>query len=91
MKSNRTWRAEAACIDAPQYLFFPGSEASRPGGSNLSDEDVKAARGYCQTCPVQPQCLQFALETKQDWGIWGGATVAERRKLLRERTMRRAG
>lgn len=91
MKSNRIWRADAACRDVPQALFFPDSEASRPGGGKLIDEDVDSAKALCQGCPVQSQCLDYALSTKQNWGIWGGATVAERQEMLRQRSLRRAG
>lgn len=49
----------------------------------MSLKDELAAKALCKICPVQPQCLQYALETKQDWGIWGGTTVPERKRLLR--------
>jgi len=37
----------------------------------------------CEACPVQAACLQFALATNQDSGIWGGSTEEDRRKLRR--------
>jgi WhiB family redox-sensing transcriptional regulator len=37
----------------------------------------------CAECPVQADCLQFALATNQDSGIWGGTTEEDRRKLRR--------
>jgi len=37
----------------------------------------------CGTCPVQQQCLDFALKTRQEFGIWGGTTEDERRTLNR--------
>lgn len=85
MKSNRKWRTEAACRAAPQYLFFPDSEASRPGGGAVADQDVADAKSYCKVCPVQAQCLQYALETNQQWGVWGGLMVTERNRLRRKK------
>jgi WhiB family redox-sensing transcriptional regulator len=37
----------------------------------------------CDSCPVRAQCLQFALETNQEAGIWGGTSEEERRRLRR--------
>ena len=68
------WRAEAACRDADVSIFFPAS-----------DEDAEPARAICATCPVRLECLEFAIATRQEDGVWGGLTEIERRRLRRRR------
>jgi WhiB family redox-sensing transcriptional regulator len=71
------WRQDAACRSANPDLFFPA------GTSGNAIEEIDAAKAVCQTCKVQHKCLQFALETNQEAGIWGGTTEDERRRLRR--------
>jgi WhiB family transcriptional regulator, redox-sensing transcriptional regulator len=70
------WRERAACRDAAQDVFFP----TRRGTAVV---EIEAAKQLCATCPVQPQCLEFALLTRQDFGVWGGTTEHERRLMLK--------
>ena len=83
----RDWRALAACRDTAPDLFFP------VGSTGLAVEQIDAAKAVCDQCPVKEPCLQFALETNQDSGIWGGTSEEERRRLrrvwLRDRTIAR--
>lgn len=67
------WRDLAQCRGLDDAIFFPFSED--PLAS-------KSAKRVCQVCPVQDQCLAFALESAQPSGIWGGLSTGERRKLL---------
>jgi len=66
------WWSAAACLSADPDLFFPISASGR------SLERVAEARAICAGCPVQRQCLAFALRTRQPHGIWGGMTEDER-------------
>ena len=50
--------------------------------------DQKRARGVCMGCPVRFACLAEALDNRIEWGVWGGMTERERRRLLRQRTRR---
>lgn len=68
------WRVRASCIVADPDTFFP-----EKGGS------VRDARKVCQKCEVKDQCLEFALENKEPFGVWGGLTQQERKALLRTR------
>ncbi|MHB1928125.1 MAG: WhiB family transcriptional regulator [Acidimicrobiales bacterium] len=71
------WYAQAACHTLPPDLFFP---AGRTGsGADLAE----AAKRVCARCPVAGPCLEFALETNQEYGVWGGTTEEERRCLRR--------
>lgn len=71
------WRQAAACRDLNPELFFPEGTA----GPALAQADQ--AKLVCRSCPVRRQCLNFALRQGLDFGIWGGANVAERRAIRR--------
>jgi WhiB family redox-sensing transcriptional regulator len=70
---DRDWRLLAACRHADPELFFPVSL------SGLSLDQVTRAKAICAGCPVRRQCLAFALDTRQDHGVWGGMSEEERR------------
>ena len=72
---NDGWRLHAACRDTDPDLFFP------IGTTGPALEQIAAARAVCEVCPVCEDCLDFALMTNQDSGIWGGTSEDERRKL----------
>lgn len=69
-----SWREAAACRGMDASIFFPDSE-----------EDAGPARAICAACPVREECLDFALTSRQDEGVWGGLTETERRRLRRRR------
>lgn len=71
------WRRDAACRDTSPDLFFP------IGTTGQALVQIDQARAVCDACPVQAECLQFALATNQDSGVWGGTTEEHRRKLRR--------
>lgn len=71
---NMTWREDAACRDEDTAIFFPSNDA-----------EAALAAAFCASCPVREQCLEFALETRQIDGIWGGLTEPERRRVRRRR------
>ncbi len=74
------WRHEAACRDEDPELFFP---IGNIGPALLQIEEAKR---ICQSCQVRESCLQWALETCQESGVWGGMSEDERR-LLRRRAV----
>jgi WhiB family redox-sensing transcriptional regulator len=70
------WRTRAACTGHNHSLFFP-----------VGDTDattIERAREICLTCPVTEDCLEYALETNQRAGIWGGTAEEERKSLRRK-------
>lgn len=69
---ERPWAAFASCRGADPDLFFPSGEG-----------DPRDALRICSGCPVKDACLDWALETRVRFGIWGGKTERERRRLLR--------
>ena len=78
------WRYEAACLEHNPELFFPTGE------SESAQRQVHKAKLICRECPVRDACLNWALDLRQDHGVWGGLSAPERRNLLR-RGSRRAG
>jgi len=73
---NGDWRASARCAQDDPELFFPEK------GKRSRD-----ARAVCADCPVRAECLKYALAQGRVYGVWGGTTERERRKLT---TTRRA-
>ena len=62
----------------PRSLFFP------IGTTGPAIEQIESAKAVCDTCDVKAMCLDFALTTNQDSGIWGGTSEEERRKIRRQ-------
>jgi WhiB family redox-sensing transcriptional regulator len=69
------WRDRAACLSEDPELFFPS------GNSDSALAQIEEAKKVCQRCPVSGACLQWALETGQDFGVWGGQSEDERREI----------
>jgi WhiB family redox-sensing transcriptional regulator len=63
-----------ACRDVDPTVFYP-EQRHRPD----------KARAICHSCPHQQDCLIWALDTRQRFGVWGGTTPDERRAILRKR------
>lgn len=70
-----SWRLDAACRNVDPVLFFP------TGTARSAAEHIESAKAVCRSCPVRLSCLEFALSSHQDAGIWGGASEEERRAL----------
>jgi WhiB family redox-sensing transcriptional regulator len=75
--ANYNWRDHAACRDTDPELFFP------VGTTGNALVQIAQAKSVCCQCEARVDCLEFALSTNQDSGIWGGTSEEERRKLRR--------
>ena len=64
------WQDRAECIGTDPELFFPGR-----------GDDTRAAKAICATCPVRAECLAYALDNDIKFGIFGGKSERERRRL----------
>ena len=73
------WRDDAICRDTDPELFFP------VGTTGPALDQIDAAKAVCRACDARDDCLEFALATNQDSGIWGGLTEEERRVIRRRR------
>jgi len=72
---EREWTSSSACQGTDPDLFFP------VGTTGAALEQVKAAKAICKMCVARAECLEYALVTNQESGIWGGTSEDERRKL----------
>lgn len=79
---DRTWQMKGLCRGNHSYLFFPPSTMERKEERERREHKAKA---ICQVCPVKGDCLEFALEIREPYGIWGGLTETERRQTLARR------
>lgn len=66
------WQSEALCAQTDPEAFFP-----EKGGS------TRDAKRICESCDVRAQCLEYALANDERFGIWGGLSERERRRLKR--------
>ena len=71
------WRHRAACRDEDPELFFP---VGTSGPALLQTQEAKAV---CARCPVNAECLRWALTSGRNEGVWGGMSEDERRALKR--------
>ncbi len=69
------WRQMSACRDSEPSLFFP------VGTTGPALDHIAGAKAICAQCAVQEECLQYALESNQEAGVWGGYAEDERRRL----------
>jgi WhiB family redox-sensing transcriptional regulator len=76
--ADYSWRDEAVCRDTDPDLFFP------IGTTGQALLQIDRAKQVCNECTVQVSCLEFALETNQDSGVWGGTSEEERRDIRRK-------
>ena len=76
---DTSWQDEANCLGVDPDLFFPERGAS-----------TREAKEVCQGCVVKDDCLEFALQNGEKFGIWGGMSERERRRIRRQRALERA-
>lgn len=72
-----TWRNFGACLNEDPELFFP------TGNSDPALLQIEKAKVVCGRCEIVDTCLCWAMESRQDAGVWGGLSVDERRALKR--------
>lgn len=72
-----TWRNRAACLHEDPELFFP------IGNTGLALLQIEEAKAVCRGCEVVETCLQLAIESGKDAGVFGGLSDDERRALKR--------
>jgi WhiB family transcriptional regulator, redox-sensing transcriptional regulator len=66
------WQERSACYGLDAEIFFPTTE-----------EEASLALSYCAVCPVKQVCLAWALQNGERYGVWGGTTEQQRRRLNR--------
>ena len=73
-----SWQDQANCMGVDPDLFFPERGAS-----------TREAKEVCRGCVVRIDCLEYALDNAETFGIWGGMSERERRRLRRARSLSR--
>jgi WhiB family redox-sensing transcriptional regulator len=74
------WREGAACLPYPAILFFGQDETESPAERRAREDQAKIV---CETCCVRGECLEYAVVTREQYGIWGGLTELERKAYAR--------
>ncbi|MGH9303673.1 MAG: WhiB family transcriptional regulator [Acidimicrobiales bacterium] len=77
---DRTWQARANCMGVDPELFFPERGAS-----------TREAKEVCRGCVVRQECLEYAIANGEKFGIWGGMSERERRRVRRARVLAQQG
>ena len=77
-EEERSWQTQANCMGVDPELFFPERGAS-----------TREAKEVCRGCVVRDDCLEYALANGEKFGIWGGMSERERRRLRRARALER--
>jgi WhiB family redox-sensing transcriptional regulator len=72
--ADESWRLEGLCAETDPEAFFP-----EKGGS------TRDAKRVCAGCPVRLECLEYALGNDERFGIWGGLSERERRRVRLQR------
>ena len=75
---DTTWKDSSNCLGVDPDLFFPERGAS-----------TREAKEVCRGCVVQQDCLEYALLNGEKFGIWGGMSERERRRIRRQRVLER--
>ena len=78
-RADSDWRDGAACTASDPELFFP------IGTTGPALAQTATAQHVCRGCPFRSACLEWAIQTGADFGIWGGLAEDERRALQRRR------
>lgn len=78
-----TWQQRARCKGRATAEHDPWY----PEDDDYSEENTWLARAECAACPVREMCLEYAIETGQQHGIWGGLDPEERRKEVLRRAL----
>jgi WhiB family redox-sensing transcriptional regulator len=71
-RGETEWQDQALCAQVDSELFFP-----EKGGTS------RPAKQICRQCEVRAQCLEYALEHDEMFGIWGGLSERDRRRVKR--------
>ncbi len=79
---DEPWMGNALCTEIGGDLFFSENKGDTAG--------LRDAKRICQLCPVQIDCLQFAMDNNEAFGIWGGLSTRERRRIQRGLTPARS-
>jgi WhiB family redox-sensing transcriptional regulator len=67
------WQHRAACFGIDPEVFFP-----------ISEDEAAPALAFCGSCGIREECLAWALKNGERYGVWGGLTEQQRRRIQRQ-------
>jgi WhiB family transcriptional regulator, redox-sensing transcriptional regulator len=73
LSGEEGWEERGACRGGDVELFF-----------SVEEEEQKQALEFCARCEVRAECLEFAIENREMYGIWGGMLESDRRAFIRD-------
>jgi len=79
---EESWQIKASCRGPQASVFFPPAQFER---KDEKLERESRAKAICRTCPVNRECLEYAVSIREAHGIWGGLNEVERKQLLAQR------
>ena len=71
------WMDEAECVGMTDVFFIENR--------GYAKDKINQAKAICNKCNVRTKCLEFALDNRMEYGIWGGKTAIERDRILARR------
>jgi WhiB family transcriptional regulator, redox-sensing transcriptional regulator len=74
-----TWQQRGLCREGDSSIFFPPTHFEHKPEREAREAKAKA---ICARCPVRSECLEWALETREPFGVWGGYSELERKQIL---------
>lgn len=79
---DQPWMNHAKCRGMHSSVFFGHEyEGRRRHRPSLTSVEVRRAKAVCAVCPVLQECFDFAMENREEYGVWGGTTRSEREDL----------
>jgi WhiB family redox-sensing transcriptional regulator len=76
------WHTMAECRTVEKSVFFGSSSPEERPAYTLSS--IREARALCAACPVFNECLNHAIKSREDYGLWAGTTMRQRRELFHQ-------
>lgn len=84
-RRNYDWQEKSACRGMDIEIFFLPYNARNEEKRALTEK----AKKICQTCPVISDCLDYALDIEEEYGVYGGLSADERKVIIRRRRNQR--
>lgn len=84
MRRNESWRERAKCLGMDVELFYPPRDKDKY--KNIADKakNICLGKDGKPECPVRKDCLLYAIDGEDTYGIWGGLSNRERNALIRK-------
>lgn len=76
---STSWQAHGLCRAVDSSIFFPPAHFEHKPEREAREKQAKA---ICRECPVRIECLDWALQTREPYGVWGGYAESERKQML---------